>query len=567
MPGNLLTWAIIRVLTKKGQKSLRDMLENCANANKLSHDMLMRIVQDNRDTEYGKQYHFFEIHSIDDYKRLVPLSTYDNYAPYIERMVEKGEKSLITVYPIVQYAETSGSVGVPKKIPVSKQSMEIYTKYTITRVTALADAWHREHNHHKLPIGRGFNQLEIVDRTLPDGTPLGNISGSAAKSYKMLFPYYLTSPIPVLYPKGYMPMMYLKVRYCLADRDTSFLFSVFMTNLVDMMNYIRRNWKMLVEDIRTGTFNADIEIDEETRAELMKVTKPDPKRADELEREFEKGFDTPIIPRIWPKMSFISTIGTGGFAAYTRAMRSFSGDVPIDFQIYGASESMMATCTHIEEPEFALLCDSCFFEFIPAEVPESEIDGTKTLTIDQLEVGKEYEIIITNLSGFYRYRIKDVIRVLGYEGESPKITFSYRKSQLMDLAGDKITEAMMDETIRRTGEELGVNIIDYCVYPNRDDSPSHYEFLIEPDRPLDPSKCGEYRRILEKHLGEVNPVYAECVVTNEIDHAVLYLQQQQTHALWRDVRMHKGTSLNQVKPVRVLDTPMKKDFFYALREM
>ncbi|MBR6029767.1 MAG: GH3 auxin-responsive promoter family protein [Clostridia bacterium] len=262
-------------------------------------------------------------------------------------------------------------------------------------------------------------------------------------------------------------------------------------------------------------------------------------------------------------MSFISTIGTGGFAAYTRAMRSFSGDVPIDYQIYGASEAMMATCTHIEEPAFALLCDSCFFEFLPDDAPA---DCTETLNIDQLEVGKEYEIIITNLSGFYRYRIKDVIKVLGYEGESPKITFSYRKSQLLDLAGDKITESMMDEAIRRTGDELGVNIIDYTVYPNREDSPSHYEFLIEPEKMLDPSKCDEYLRILEKHLGEVNPVYKECVDTNEIDHAILYLQQQQTHALWRDVRVRKGTSLNQVKPVRVLDTPMKKNFFYRMLE-
>jgi len=565
MGTNIVTWAIIRILTMKGRKSLAEMLRNCARANDLSRELLMQIVRDNKDTEYGKRYHFDQIHSIDDYKRLVPFSGYDDYAPYIERMVNNGEKNLITTYPIVQYAETSGSIGVPKKIPVSKQSMEIYTKYTITRVTALADAWHRTHDHHKLPVGRGFNQLEIVDRTLPDGTPLGNISGSAAKSYKKLFPYYLTSPIPVLYPKGYIPMMYLKVRYALADRDTSFMFSVFMTNLVDMMNYIKNNWEWLVEDIRTGTFNPDVKIDEETKAELMKVTKPLPERAAELEREFRKGFDDPIIPRIWPKMSFISTIGTGGFAAYTRAMRSFSGSVPIDFQIYGASESMMATCTHIEEPEFALLCDSCFFEFLPADAPA---DCTDTLNIDQLEVGKEYEIIITNLSGFYRYRIKDVVKVLGYEGESPKITFSYRKSQLLDLAGDKITESMMDEAIRRTGEELGVNIIDYCVYPNRDVSPSHYEFLIEPDRPLDPSpeKCKEYLQILEKHLGEVNPVYKECIDTNEIAHALLYVQQMQTHALWRDIKVHKGTSLNQVKPVRVLDTPMKKSFFYKLRE-
>ncbi|MCR5088494.1 MAG: GH3 auxin-responsive promoter family protein [Oscillospiraceae bacterium] len=560
---NILTFAIIRILTWKGNRSLKEMRRNCARANDLSREFLMKTVRDNRDTEYGKRYHFDRIHSIEDYKRLVPFSCYDDYAPYIERMVDRGEKNLITTYPIVQYAETSGSVGVPKKIPVSRQSMSIYTKYTITRVTALADAWHREHYGKRLPIGRGFNQLEIVDRTLPDGTPLGNISGSAAKSYKKLFPYYLTSPIPVLYPKGYMPMMYLKARYVLADPDCSFLFSVFMTNLVDMMNYIKRNWEILVEDIRTGTFNDDVQIDDETKAELMKVTKPKPQRAAELEREFRRGFDTPIIPRIWPKMSFISTIGTGGFAAYTRSMRSFSGNVPIDFQIYGASEAMMATCTSIEDPSFALLCDSCFYEFLPADAPA---DSTDTLNIDQLEVGKEYEIIITNLSGFYRYRIKDVIRVLGWEGESPKITFAYRKSQLLDLSGDKITESMMDETIRRTGEELGVNIIDYAVYPNREVSPPRYEFLIEPDGELDPADCDKYHQILEKHLGEVNPVYKECLDTTEIDRAVLYLQQQQTHALWREIRVHKGTSLNQVKPVRVLDTPVKMKFFYGLRE-
>lgn len=563
MAANLLTWAIIRILTMRGEGHLKELLNKCARADELNRELLMKLVSDNKDTEYGRRYHFDEIKTVDDYKRLVPFSTYDNYAPYIERMVEKGERNLITAYPVVQYAETSGSVGVPKKIPVSDRSLEIYTKYTITRVTALANRWHLEKYNSKLPVGRGFNQLEIVDRTLPDGTPLGNISGSAAKSFKALFPYFLTSPIPVLYPKGYIPMMYLKARYILADRDTSFMFSVFMTNLVDMMVYIKRNHEMLVNDIRTGTFNEDVNIDEGTKAELMKVTRPDPKRADELEREFKKGFDTPIIPRIWPKMSFISTIGTGGFAAYTRTMRTFSGDVPIDFSVYGASEGMFAACTKLEEPEFALLCDSCFFEFIPADAPD---DTTETLNIDQLEVGKEYEIIITNLSGFYRYRIKDVVKVLGYEGKSPKITFSYRKSQLLDLAGDKITEGMMDEAIRRTSEEIGVNIVDYCVYPNRDESPSHYEFIIEPESPLDTSKCDEYLKILEKHLFEVNPVYKECVDTNEITHALLYVQQQQTHALWREMKMMKGASANQVKPVRVLDVPQKVDFFYKLRE-
>jgi len=334
-----------------------------------------------------------------------------------------------------------------------------------------------------------------------------------------------------------------------------------MTNLVDMMYYLEQNWQMLVRDIRNGTFDDSIDIAEDVKAELFKVTKPDPKRAHELEVEFSKGFAEPIIPRIWKKMSFVCTIGTGGFAAYTERMRAYLGDIPIDFSIYGASEAMMAACTKLEEPQFALLCDSCFYEFIPADAPESTIE---TLNIDQLEVGKDYEIIITNLSGFYRYRIKDVVTVLGYEGQSPKITFAYRKSQLLDLAGDKITEKMMDETIKKTSEEIGTQILDYSVYMNRDVSPAKYEFLIEPVKDLDPSKCTEYRDILEKHLYEINPVYKECIDTQEIGHAELYLQQCQTHALWRDMKMMKGASANQVKPVRVLDTPQKKSFFYKM---
>lgn len=563
MANKLLTKAIITAISLKGKKDVKDLYENCRNANRLSEELLLKLIRDNENTEYGKKYHFSEIKSIDDYKKNVPFSQFDDYAPYIDRMIKNGEKNLITSYKIVQYAETSGSVGVPKKIPVSDKSMRIYTKYTITRVTALAQKYLREKTGKGIPCGRGFNQLEIVDRTLDDGTPLGNISGSAAKSYKKLFPYYLTSPIPVLFPKGYMPMLYLKVFYSLSDRDMTFMFSVFMNNLVDMMTYIERNWQMLVNDIRNGTFDESIEMDDETREELMKVTKPDPKRADELEKEFSKGFDTPIIPRIWKKMSFICTIGTGGFAAYTDKMRSYSGDVAIDFSIYGASEAMMAACPRIEEPKFALLPDSCFFEFIPAEAPEGTTD---TLNINELEIGKDYEIIITNLSGFYRYRIKDVITVLGYEGESPLITFAYRKSQLLDLAGDKITEAVADKTIKTFGEKTGVPIIDYSVYINRDDNPAHYEFLLEPDGELDSSKTDEYAEMLDGILGSINPVYKECVDTKEIDHLTLYLQQQQTHALWREMKMMKGASANQVKPVRVLDTPQKKNFFYKLRE-
>ncbi len=60
--------------------------------------LLMQLLEDNKDTVYGRQYGFKDIHSIEEYQRQVPVVTYDDLAPYIERMT-KGEKNILTAYP------------------------------------------------------------------------------------------------------------------------------------------------------------------------------------------------------------------------------------------------------------------------------------------------------------------------------------------------------------------------------------------------------------------------------------------------------------------------------------
>ena len=146
-----------------------------------------------------------------------------------------------------------------------------------------------------------------------------------------------------------------------------------------------------------------------------------PERAAELRKIFQEGFDTPIAPRFWPNLSYISAIGTGGFAIYAEKVKQFTGSIPIDYSVYAASEGIFASASAMNDPKYDLLTDSCFFEFLPTD---GSGDEAHPLTLDKLEVGKEYEIIITNLSGFYRYRIKDVVRVLGYHNTTPQITFA-----------------------------------------------------------------------------------------------------------------------------------------------
>ena len=551
------------ILTKKGRKALQDIEQSTFDPKKCNEDLLLRILKDNKDTEYGKKYDFANIKSIDEYRQKVPFSNYDTYEPYISRMIKNKETNLITAYDVIQYAETSGSVGVQKKIPVTTKSMAVYAKYSFGKIKALGEQY-RKKNHLKIYHTKGLNTAETELTVAEDGTPRGTVTGALSRQFRKIFPYILTSPDPILFPIGGMNMNYMKARFALEERDLSFLLSAFMTNLVDMLNYIKNNWEMICDDIENGTINPDVCI-EKFQPIMMKYVKKNPKRAQELREIFRQGFDTPIIPRLWPKISWACAIGTGGFVTYYERFRKFAGnDIPVDFCAYAASEGMFATCIEMNDPRFAPLLDSCFFEFLPAEASEDE---TNTLTIDQLEEGKEYEIIVTNQCGFYRYRIKDVIRVVGRHNNCPLITFAYRKGQLVNVAAEKTTEEHLNEAVKRLGKKLDVDFNDYALYLDTDAPVSRYVMLLEPDKPIANDKDGKYAKMFNEILGDVNPEYHFfALVRGSIDTPVVLIQQQETHALWREYKLMKGSSSNQIKPVRILDVPMKQKFFFSLLE-
>jgi|ADurb_H2B_03_Slu_FD_contig_123_5367_length_2918_multi_13_in_2_out_2_2 hypothetical protein len=543
-------------LIKKGKKKIIRFDELTKDAPSVNKQLMLDLVKRNADTEYGQKYHFDQIDSLDAYRNKVPFSTYDDYAPYIERML-KGETGLITNDPIVHYALTSGSVDNPKRIPVSEQTVKTYreyaTQYSFSVISqALQSKWKK---------GRGLNLMEVKFETLPNGLFAGSISGRGVYSIKDLLILMFTSPKEVVFPEQIMDSKYAHLRFALTDRSLSYIVSAFMTAISDLMKYLEINWEILVDDIEKGTINPEIKIPDEIRTQLMAYIKPDPKRAAELRREFEKGFEEPIIPRIWPEFAFIHAIGSGGFAVYTDKMRHYLGDIPIYFSVYAASESIMAICHEMESQEFVLIPDSAFYEFIPMD---REDDSEETLTMDQLETGKDYEIILTNTSGFYRYRIKDVVRVVGWYQNCPKIQFVYRLNQMVSIAGEKTTEECISWAVKEFAKEAGCQLVDYSVYADTMISPGRYVIFMETEERLSKDKYGEYREIIEKKLGIANPSIGKKVKSGVLSPSELTFVQEETYALYRDLMIHRGISGNQLKPVRVIDTLVKENFFFAL---
>ena len=115
-------------------------------------------------------------------------------------------------------------------------------------------------------------------------------------------------------------------------------------------------------------------------------------------------------------------------------------------------------------------------------------------------------------------------------------------------------------------KDTGLKINDYSVYADTETEPGHYTFYMEPDRPVAKEDIPRYRDAIEKRMMQANPSYGDKIRTNVLSPTELLFVQQETYQLYRDMMIMKGTSSNQLKPVRVIDTPKKLSFFNALLE-
>lgn len=548
---DLLTYLIMKAMIIKGYFDIWRMHSNTKNARKKNEKLLFKILNINKNSKIGVKYGYSNIRSVEDYRKAVPTSTFDDYEDYILEMVDENKTNILTSLDVIGYAQSSGSVGSRKIVPLTRPEVNVYTRYTVTRMLAEADSYYRNVLGKKLKMGRGYNTIPAFSDSLPNGLPNSNIPDIAAKELGFLYPFILITPFTKQFDMFEIDSKYINMRLGLADRNMMYLFCVFLMNYTDHMRYLEENWKVIVDDIEKGTISDLAKAIPETKERLLKYFKPNPDRAKELRAEFEKGFDETIMKRIWPNMSVISGIGTASFVPFTNIARRYTKDIPFDFSIYGASEGLFAACDRLESDKQLLLTDSCYYEFIPVE------NENVILSLDELEIGKEYEIIITNQAGLYRYRCGDVVKVLDYLNDCPYIVFSYRKGQLLSIAGEKTTEAHIAALVKAIEKEADVKIKDWVVYNDLDDYPYHYVLLLENEEGKD---LTIYNEFAHKTLEEINVRYK---IIQEIGKIVIRNLKAGSQEEWKTKRISEGTPITQYKPVRILDNKEKEDFFMS----
>lgn len=546
-----------------GLAVLDEMTRICKDPQRYNNELLMKILEENKDTEYGKKMGFADIHSVEEFQKKVPLTSYDDYAEYIIRMTEDGEDDLICGSKINHYNKTSGTMGAPKRIPMSDAGMDQYNRYMANLpygilASTLGGSW-----MDKRIIRIAESTAE--EKHLPCGASFGAVSQKMTRQFRDKLQMLYTSPDEAIFPVPGTNTRYLHARYALTEKHAGGFVAAFYSYLIELLRYIETNWELLVTDIETGDIDETVEMPEEVRAAVRSRLEPDPERAKELREIFSKGFDEPFVPKVWPDLCFIEGVGTGGFKIYADMIRErYTGDGIRMLKIgIGASEGFFSFPYDMDREDTSLIPDSVFYEFLPLDAGD---DLSKIVTIDGLEEGGEYEMIITNISGFYRYRMRDAVRVVGKFQNTPTIEFMYRLDQTISIMGEKTTEEALRSAADATGRELGFELIDFSVWADTKTSPVRYQYFMEIGDNPNNATPKEIRIVLEDKLAQANPSMGDKVRTGICGDTRLNFLEKETYALYRDLMVRKGTASSQLKPVRVIQNELQRRYFFRMTE-
>ncbi len=544
---SIISKALYRTMITCGGIVEKNFNKQTKNFSKVNNDVLFDILKKNASSEIGEKYKFKNILSIEDFKAKVPLTEYSYYEKYIDRMVN-GEKNILITKNVEYFGHTSGTTGKQKLIPVTKASRLKASKYMALLINKFAYNNFRENWNY----GRGLMIADVVMSTYTKGgTPICSATSGGIDSIKNFLPYLYTSPYEVMSIKDKEVSLYLHILFGLTERNLLFISGVFISNVLDLLRIMEKNWYDIVRDIRKGRLSKTLNIDEETRKVLNKYLQPNAARAEELEREFKKGFNG-ICKRIWPKLQYIATVTGANFSIYNDMVNYYSGNITIYSPCYAASEGTMGINPYVLKTRYVIIPDTVFYEFIPIE--EFDKKNPRTFSSQELEVGKSYEIVITTYAGLYRYKLGDVVKVVGFYNNSPEVEFLYRRNQVLNMVSEKTTEEHLTNAIKNTKCKLNLNLIDYTTVTDNLITPGRYKFYFEVKGKVTREEVKKMEVTLDKELRNCNLAYNRFRNKNGLAMPKIIIVEEGTFNKVKEFLFKKGISKNQIKIPRVVTT-------------
>lgn len=417
-------------------------------------EVFKKLVGTARDTEFGRKYSFEDLLNYDDFRRRVPVHTYEQLFPYIERLMA-GEQNLLWPSEVKWFARSSGTTNARSKfIPVSPEALE------------------------ECHFKGGKDLLSLYVNNYPDTKIFSGKSLAVGGSLQ-------TNEFDPTATSHY--------------GDVS---AVIMQNLPPWAQFIRTpslevalmsNWEEKIEKLAAETAKADVT----HIAGVPTWTVLLLKRIVELEKKKN-------ILEVWPNLE-VFFHGAVAFKPYRNLFKSL---IPNDrmryWETYNASEGFFGIQDQRDSEDLLLMLDyGVYYEFIPTE--ELDKEYPETVNLGDVELGKNYAMVITTNAGLWRYNIGDTVK---FTSLSPyRIRISGRTKHFINAFGEEIIIENAETAVTRACELTGAVIDNFTAAPVylETDKRGGHEWIIE--FKVQPSNLGDFTRILDETLRKVNSDY------------------------------------------------------------
>lgn len=479
----------------KFREALVESLENPAEAERKVFRHIISVV---RNTEYARAVGISDSPDVEEFKKRIPISDYDGISPWLDEQASAGNSAhIVTNDTILRWLKTSGTSSKPKKIPYTSQWIFQY------RVPALYAQWATYIRYCPSMLAHRFATLDLtVSREHPkeflSNIPFQSITNRPHPlgSDDWCPPWHDEPWFSPDISHDYGVRTYHRLRYFLAS-DLRAIVAINPSNLIALKNYLVDHLGELCSDIERGTL------------EGREVMGPDPGTAERLlgicsDPDFN-------FRDIWPNLELIVCWTNSTARLYVHQLEKlFPGVTILPFMAVG-TEGVVTIPVDDSIDAQPLAINQGFYEFVDADTDLGGVVGqplTDTLSFRELELGKSYYLIMSQVNGMVRYLSSDVYQVAGYLGQVPLLRFSGRKGIYNSFTGEKLTEEQIIDAMAQTLSNLKMkDSLFYCC-PVWSSVP-YYRFLVESGDPDNGDLATLLSRSIDSTLGTRNHEYRD----------------------------------------------------------
>ncbi|QRM89134.1 hypothetical protein FG167_07755 [Lacinutrix sp. WUR7] len=419
--------------------------------NEVQTELLLDLIDTAKDTEIGKQYDFASIKNYRQFAERVPVSTYEDFQPSIERS-RNGENNIFWPTPIKWFAKSSGTTNAKSKfIPVSTDSLED-CHYAASK--DLLCMYLNNNEDSQLFTGKSLRLGGSKELYKENGTAFGDLSAILIDN----MPFWAE-------------------------------FSSTPSNKVSLMS----DWEHKMQAIVDETINENVTSLAGVPSWMLVLLN------NVLETTGKNN-----LHEVWPNLE----VYFHGGVSFTPYQEQYKNILPKSnfkyYEIYNASEGFFAIQDQNNSSELLLMLDyGIFYEFIPMDTYGSTSE--KIIPLAEVEIGKNYAILITTNAGLWRYKIGDTVR---FTSTKPyRIKVSGRTKHHINVFGEELIIENAEDALKTVCKKTRAEIIDYTAAPvfMQGREKGAHEWLIEFKTP--PKDIHMFNELFDNALKSLNSDY------------------------------------------------------------